>query len=56
MPGPPNKWVASKVSVTSDPNAQTSAQVLVTLNNFPFNGTATVACSDGTFLFVGWYA
>ena len=55
MPGPPDKWVKSQVSTTADANAQTSTQVLASLNNFPINGAMTAVCSDGTFLFVGWY-
>ena len=55
MPGPPNKWVKDQISTTADANAQTSTQVLATLNNNPINGAVVAACSDGTFLFVGWY-
>jgi hypothetical protein len=56
MPNPPDRWVKTQVSTTSDANAQTSTQVLGVLNNYPFNGTAVVVCSDGTFLFVGYYS
>jgi hypothetical protein len=56
MSGPNNKWTKTQVSTTSDANAQTSTQVLGVLNNYPFSGTAVVVCSDGTFLFVGYYS
>ena len=50
-----DKWYALQVSVTSDPNAQSSSQVLIQLNAYPVGGATTVVCSDGTFVFVGYY-
>ena len=55
MPGPPNKWVKDQISTTADANAQTSTQGLATANNFPISSSFVAVCSDGTFLFVGWY-
>jgi len=56
MPGPPNKWTAYKVSTTSDANGSTSASVVTGLNtNAPFDGVFSLVCSDGTFIFVGYY-
>lgn len=57
MSGPPDKWSKLQVSTTADSNAQSSSNILSGLNtNFPFNGSVTVVCSDGTFVFVGAYA
>ncbi|HXM63715.1 MAG TPA: hypothetical protein VN950_22835 [Terriglobales bacterium] len=57
MSGPPDKWSKTQMSTTSDPNAQTSNWVLNWLNNnFPINGAFAAVCSDGTFLFGGYYS
>jgi hypothetical protein len=55
MSGPTNKWVKQQQSTTADANAQSSTQVLASLSNFPINGAFTAVCSDGTFLFLGYY-
>lgn len=56
MSGPPDKWTAFKISTTSDAVGSTSAEVVSGLNtNAPFNGVFSQVCSDGTFIFVGWY-
>jgi hypothetical protein len=57
MPVPPNKWYAVRVSTTSDPNAQSSSEILSGLNtNFEdVPGMTTVVCSDGTFMLIGVY-
>jgi hypothetical protein len=57
MPGPPDKWNKQQISTTSDDNAVTSNSVNSYLNtNAPFSGTVVAVCSDGTYLFIGWYA
>lgn len=53
--GPNNKWSKYAVSATADANAETSDQVLEFLNDYPINAATTVVCSDGTFVFVGYY-
>jgi hypothetical protein len=57
MSGPPDKWNKYQVSTTADPNAESSSTVLDGLNaDAPFNGTQVVVCSDGTYLFIGYYS
>jgi hypothetical protein len=56
MSGPTNKWTKEQISTTADANAQTSDEVLGTLSNYPFNSTQVAKCSDGTFLFIGYYS
>ena len=54
--GPPDKWYKLQVSTTSDPQAQTSDQVLDTLNaQYPITAAFALKCSDGTFVFIGVY-
>jgi hypothetical protein len=58
MAGPPDKWYKVSVSTTADANAQTSSAVLAGLNtNFTdVPGSFSLACSDGTFVFIGVYS
>lgn len=59
--GPPNKWTKFPTSTTADPNAQTSASVLNTLNmlatddGYETSAAFGLACSDGTFVFISYY-
>jgi hypothetical protein len=53
---PPNKWDTIKISPVIDPAALSSAELLEYLNHYPINAATTAKCSDGTFLFVGYYA
>jgi hypothetical protein len=56
MSGPGDKWSKQQISTTSDSNATTSNAVNGYLNdNAPFNGTVVAVCSDGTYLFIGYY-
>lgn len=56
MSGPGDKWTKQMISTTSDVNARSSADVLGYLNtNALFNGTQVAVCSDGTYLFIGYY-
>lgn len=59
--GPPNKWTKLRVSATIDPLASSSDMVLGKLNDLANHGydisaATTVACSDGTYIFLGSYA
>jgi hypothetical protein len=62
MSGPPNKWTKFQTSTTSDSNAQTSQYVLNSLNTlasdsgYLTSAAFSLACSDGTFVFISYYA
>jgi hypothetical protein len=57
MSGPPNKWIKLQVSTTADSNAESSDWVLSDINaNWPYSGSFTAVCSDGTYVFLGYYS
>jgi hypothetical protein len=61
MSGPEDKWTKFQTSETADANAQTSAYVLNELNTlastqgYLTSAAFSQACSDGTFVFIGYY-
>jgi hypothetical protein len=57
MSGPDDKWNKVQISTTSDSNATTtSTELLAGLNaNYPITSSFVAVCSDGTFLFIGYY-
>jgi hypothetical protein len=58
---PPNKWTKFQTSETADADAQTSTYVLDELNTlastqgYLTSAAFSLACSDGTFVFISYY-